>query len=480
MTRNYTLFNIKIPIMYKQFITLSRIFVILSFLIGGITPLKAQLNTLFQEQFDAILIDALKKSPFTHGEHFIEEAELAAQTLSPALNSLISNNISSFPLSATSAGVSFDFSSGKPVSITESLGPIFAETGRTLGKGKVNFGFNFTVQNPTKLRGLNTDDIRFTFFHQDLTPEFGDTLGVNPTESDFIDVFPGMNIEANIFAFYLTLGITNNFDISVALPLVNLTLSGDIRANVNSFTFASLDGGASHHFNEEAVDDPRARAINPNLNYEDSYSSSASGIGDLAIRLKYSFSQNQPVNAAVLLDARLPTGEEENFLGAGATNIRVSGIMSSKFGNFTPHLNAGYDFRNQDKDSDEFEFALGFDQKVAPGLTFAMDILGEIDVQDSEANVLLPGSETLLLAIYEDPGYDFRNNAPGTLLDVSTVEIDRSNIPEDIKDHVINGAIGLRYAPSDQVQLLGNVLFPLNDGGLRPDFAFTFGLAATL
>lgn len=433
----------------------------------------AQMNTVFQEQFTIILEDALKRSPFGHANHFKEAAMRASEELSPALNSFIANNISSFPLSSTSAGITFDFSSGQPVIIGESLGPIFAESGKTLGKGKINFGFNYTLLNPQKIRGLPTKDIRFTFLHEDVSPNEGDYLGYNPTEGDVLDVLLGLDLNASIFAFYVTTGITNNLDLSIAIPLVNLTMKGDLKASFDSFTWASL-GRALHHFGDDDSDENNK--ISPVLNYSNSYFESAAGVGDIALRLKYSVYNTSKLNLAFLLDARLPTGDESFFLGTGASNIRVSGIASGQVGNFQPHLNVGYDYRGQDNDSDEIEFAIGFDQKIVTGFTFALDILGEFDIQNDETIQLFPGSTTIQRSLYES----FAMGVPSGLIGSSLEEIDRSNIPDDIKDHVINAALGFRYGPSDRFQLLSNILIPLNDGGLRPDYALTFGIALTL
>lgn len=426
------------------------------------TTLSGQLNTIFQGKFDDILKDALQKSPGQHGNHFIEAAERAATELSPALNNLIAGNISSFPLSSTSAGVTFDFSTGQPVSVSESLGPIFAETAKTLGKGKINFGFNYTLLNPSKIRGLNTKDILFSFSHVDVSEGQGQHLGFSPNESDVLDMNLGLNLDASIFAFYLTAGITNNLDLGVAIPLINLTMEGDILAVMNSFTWATL-GEANHRFGGDAT--------NPDLDYTDSYSGNAAGLGDLALRLKYRFVQGANANMAFLIDARVPTGDETNFLGTGKTSVRFSAILSQNFGDFTPHLNAGYDLRTADADSDEFEFALGFDQKVASGLTFAFDIMGEIDLNKDEAIALFPGITTIEDRIFNEDG-----SQAGSILR----RINDSNIPNDIRDHIINAAAGFRYAPSDKVQLLGNILIPLNEGGLRPNFATTFGISISL
>lgn len=173
------------------------------------------------------------------------------------------------------------------------------------------------------------------------------------------------------------------------------------------------------------------------------------------------------MDMAVLVDVRLPTGEDADFLGTGKTNIRFAGIISKKIGDFTPHLNVGYDKRSAKLDSDEFEFAVGFDQKIVSGLTFAFDILGEIDVNSDDAIVLFPGTRTIVDRPESGQGQAVR-------------EIDLSNIPERDNDNVLNASFGFRYAPSASVILLGNILVPLNNGGLRSTVVPTIGLTFSL
>ena len=449
-------------------------FSILSFLVFLPLMLTAQLNKVFEaEVFNAILGDkgALTRVPVivngmeiaNHGDHFQPAAEAANNVLVPALNNLIANNVSSFPLSSTSVGVSFDFSTGQPVSITEGLGPILAERGRTLGKNKINFGVNYSHLGLSRFRGKRTEDIMFTFPHQDVREE---GLGETTTESDVMDIFLDLNVDANIFAFYATIGLAKNFDVSIALPVLNISLGGDARAVIRSFTHAH-EGAADHHFGELGEE-----VNNPTLEHTESYEGSAFGIGDLALRLKYAFLQGKGVGLAALLDARLPTGKTEDFLGTGKANIRLMGIVSKNFGDFTPHLNLGYDYRRADFDSDELEFAAGFDHKITRGFTFAIDILGEIDLKQEEALSFEYSEEPITITDrVETP-----TGEPGTL--IRTIE--QTNIPSRLDDNVFNAAIGMRYAPAENIILLGNILLPLNDGGLRSNIAYTLGFAVSL
>lgn len=419
----------------------------------------AQLNQVFDNVFNSILRDALKLSEggaAVHGSHFFEAADKATSVLTPALSSLIASNVSSFPLSSTVAGITFDFSTGMPVKITESLGPIFAETAQTLGKGKVNVGFNYTYLSLSKFRGLDTEEMRFTFTHQDVTND--GTLGESLNESDTIDLFLGMDINASIFALSATVGITDNFDIGVAIPVININLTGEAKAAINSHTFAVRDT-ANHRFNDDGA--------NPELETRVPYDETTSGFGDVTVRLKYNFLRGGGVDLAALMDLRLIPGDEEDFLSSGKANMRFSWIMSKKIGNFTPHLNFGYDRRPAFLDSDEFEFALGFDQKLAKGITFAAEILGEFDLDKDEKIELFPGTTRIV-----------DRDIAGQVL--GERQVDLSNIPEKDNDHTINAAFGFRAAPSERVIFFGNVLVRLNDGGLRSRVVPTFGLTVSL
>ena len=418
----------------------------------------AQLNQVFEDIFNKILIEKLTLSPGAHANHFIPAAENASENLTPALSSLIASNVSSFPLSSTIAGITFDFSTGQPVSVTESLGPILAETAETLGKGKVNVGFNFTYLDLSKFRGLETEEMKFAFTHQDVTSPYDNTLGDNPNESDLVGLTLGMDVNASIFAMFATIGITNNFDIGVAIPVININLRGEARAEIFSHTF-TINDTANHRFNTDGAD--------PLLKTGLPYDESATGLGDITIRLKYSFLRETGVDMAALVDLRPIPGDEENFMSTGSPNMRLSWIMSKKIGSFTPHLNMGYDRRWDSHDSDEFEFILGFDQKLAKGITFAAEILAEYDLEKKEKIELFPGTTNIV-------DRDLTKQVIGER------QIDLSNVPERDNDNTLNVSFGLRAAPSERVVFLGNVLIRLNDGGLRSTVVPTFGLTVSL
>ena len=60
------------------------------------------------------------------------------------------------------------------------------------------------------------------------------------------------------------------------------------------------------------------------------------------MRAKYTAIRWKNGAFATGLDARLPTGDEYNFLGAGSVGARPFFALSYRLGNLSPHANFGY------------------------------------------------------------------------------------------------------------------------------------------
>lgn len=421
-----------------------------------------QLDDTFTIVFDSFLRSGFRLSPGAHGNHYLPASVEANEQLAPALSSLIASNVASFPLSSTVAGVSFDFSSGQPVTVRESLGPIFAETAETLGDGKLVAGFNATYLGLDAFRGIPLDEMRFTFLHEDVNGT--GVLGDNQNESDIVDIALDLNAEASIFALFATYGVTPNFDVGLAVPFVSLDLSGTAEATVESFTLGAL-GLANHHFGSDPTD--------PVLVKDTTYEARTTGVGDLALRFKYRLPVASGVRTALLADVRVPTGDDTNYLGTGSVSARVLLVGSRRFGDFTPHVNIGYDYRGAERDSDELELVVGFDQKVLPGLTVAADLIGAFDLQGDQID-LLPGTAVLQDRVCAG-GQDCADG--GAVVAQTTRTVARSNVPDWDYDHSVSAALGFRVAPTDQFQVLTNLLIPMTEGGLTSHVAPTVGFS---
>lgn len=407
--------------------------------------LKNQLSGVFSEVLDL----SLAGSPGEHGEHFKPANIAASIAVINSLNNFIGTSVSSFPLSSTVAGLTFDFNSGHPVSTSTSLGPIFSERAQTLGTGLINMGFNLTYINYTKIRGTNTRDLRLSFSHQDVG-----TLGVlgdSDNEFDVINFFMNLNVNASIFAFYSSYGVTDKLDVGIAIPVVNVKIKANPLAIIDSYTFVKNDS-ANHHFGTDSHNPILQKRSTP-------IDDDATGIGDIAIRAKYNFLNDKAVDLAVLAEYRFATGDSANFLGSGGTRVKLALIASRSFGDFTPHANFAYEIKNNKTQRNRFAAFIGYDQKISESLTLAFDFIGEYELGSPIADQVFPDP-----VVIARPDGRFSKTVSFT------------NVHSSKTDNVLNGSIGFKFNPKKSLMIIGNVFFPLNDGGLRADFIPTLGV----
>ena len=383
-----------------------------------------------------------------HGNHFIpSEAESNGAVLA-FFNNAITSNIAHFPLSSTVSSQTFVIAGGVPTPTSGSFGPIFSERAPTLGKGRFNAGFSFTRLSFARMRGIPLADMTLRFVHENSDfPTCDDIFGGDCTdhgvpefEHDVIELNLDLGIEADLYAFYAAVGITDWLDVSLAIPVIDFRLDGTssariIPASTPPFHFF---GGTQ----ESPILEATTRVGDKTL-----------GVGDIAARLKARIVRSDVLDVAVLGEIRAPTGREQDFLGTGAVGARGLLIASGTFGDFSPHLNAGYAHRGGDLSADAVEIAAGFDHRLAPWATLAVDLLSAFRM--------------------EDDGIGFP--APVELLQPYRRVVERTNIP-NIRDDIVDGAIGVKFRTGAGVVLIANALVALNDGGLRSRVVPTFGI----
>jgi len=384
-----------------------------------------------------------------HGDHFIPAAVESNGTLISFLTASIGTNIANIPISATSSGRTFKFVGGVPVPTATSPGPIFAERAQTLGRGRVLVGATVNIVNLKTVRGVDLDNLLLNFTHENVDFEGCDVavggdcslMGVPTLENEYIQLNLSMDLNVTAAFFVLTYGLFDWMDIGVAVPIVSTSLRGFSEAQVVPF------GGpdATHFF--------AGTTTNPELGDSRFVEGSASGLGDIAARLKVGFSQSESVGFGILADARFATGSAEDLLGSGHTSIRGLGIVSARFSGFSPHANVGYVYRSGELQNDAVLATLGFDQVFASWATLAVDLISELQAGDTKLNV--PGTVTI-----ESP---------------FTRTVEPTNIP-NARDDIINGSIGFKFTTSPGLIIVTNALIPLNNGALRPDVAWTLGL----
>jgi hypothetical protein len=374
-----------------------------------------------------------------HGSHFLPDLAAGNGAILGFLDAAIASNASNVPLSASSSGVTFKFVGGLPVRTSGSLGPVFGERAQTLGKGRFVVGANLSGLNFSSLRGVPLDEIVLNFSHQDVPPA---GLGQPLRENDVLQVRLDLNVNLTVSTFFATYGLTDRLDLGVAVPLVHTSLQG--RSVGQFFPFGIP---TSHFFAGDS--------LNPVLSANAATFGSATGIGDIALRLKGSLTSTEKMGIALMADARLPTGSREDLTGAGQLSIRALAIASARFGDFSPHLNLGYALRTGKGRNDVILATGGFDQPVSSWATMAVDVISEW--QTGKSDLVLPQT-----VVYEFPV-------------VRTVE--PTNIP-DMRDHRINGAFGFKFRTPGGPILVTNALVPLRRGGLQANLVWTIGLDA--
>ena len=384
-----------------------------------------------------------------HGLHFIPASAAENGSIISFITDALGASVANIPIGSTSGGITLRFEGGVPVQTSTSAGPIFAERAQTLGKGRVLAGISRTGFRFATLRGVDMDNIGLVFTHQNVDfdgcdAQFGGdcTLyGVPVLENDAIDFHLSMDLNVRVTSMYLTYGMSDRFDLGLVVPIVQADFRGESEAQIRPF------GGttAAHYF--------AGTTTNPVLTANRQSLGSAAGLGDVAMRAKINFRQTPGTSFAFLVDGRFPTGSPKDLLGSGKFAGRALAIFNSRFGDFSPHLNAGYLYHAGTQQNDAVLGTVGFDNRVAESVTLAADLVTELQVGDSKLH--LPP-----LVTYESP---FRRT------------LNPTNIP-DIRDDIVNGSFGVKLIPAHNTTLVLNSLFPLNRGGLRSNLVYTAGI----
>jgi hypothetical protein len=370
-----------------------------------------------------------------HTPVFADDPVVRATTgLVSQVSEQIGAEISNIPLGTSAGGFTYNYDSAIGVfnRTTESFGPAFAERAVTQGRGKFSFGMNYLHSRYDSLDGKNLEngEIKFNLLHQPLTPQ-------SYVEGDVVQAALDLKLKSDTAAFFLNLGATNRFDIGLVVPLVHVAMDLTYHATILDFathtasptTHVFATGAKTQDFNTQG---------------------SASGIGDIVVRGKYALAGGPGGGLAVGVDLRLPTGDETNMLGAGATQTRFLLIASSPLrGGVSPHVNVGYTVASGDV-KDQFTYAGGIEIAPSPKVTVVADLLGR-SVRDA------------LRTIDRSTPHTFREG-PGAPLETTTLE---SIGFESGTLNSVLGTAGVKVNAGQRLLISAHLLFPINDAGLR-------------
>jgi len=306
----------------------------------------------------------------THSAHF----NSGFQSEFTQFNLAMASQLTALPVPSPASGFTytFDTSTGTFKRSTQSFGPILADRAETIGQGRFAVGLNYQQFTFNSVEGIDLSRVPAVFKHDDF--ELGGGRADVVTTNNSIEA-----AVAQITPF-LTYGVTNRIDVSVAVPIVHTRLSVVSDATIQRI--GTADNPLVHFFQ-----DPSA----PNgigSQREFVAAGRASGLGDIIVRVKGTVLKQGGVGIALGTDVRAPTGDEKNLLGSGAVGVKPFMALSMVVKHVSPHINASYQWNGRSELAgdiktgvkadlpDQVQYAAGADIGVNRKMTLALDFFG--------------------------------------------------------------------------------------------------------
>jgi len=303
----------------------------------------------------------------THSGHFNSGFESEFSQFGTALTS----QIVSLPLPPPASGFTYQFDPGLGVfsRTTTSFGPILSERAETIGARRISIGFAYQRLSFDSIEGVDLNAVPAVFTH--------DSAELRGGREDVVTTLNSISAEVSRSAAFVSYGVTNRLDISIAMPYVAADIVVTSDATIRRIGTTNPE---THFF--RAIDDSvGTRRLFTAFGH-------ASGPGDITVRLKQTVKKGPTQGAALGLDLRLPTGDERNLLGTGAPGVQPFVVWSGNFGAVSPHVNGGYQWNGSsilggdpgtglsEDLPDVGVYSAGAVIEIHPRVTAAVDVLG--------------------------------------------------------------------------------------------------------
>jgi hypothetical protein len=219
----------------------------------------------------------------------------AANATRDTLTRILLSSIATQPVSTSSSGFTYRLNPalGTVERASQTFGPFYVERALTSGAGQASFGF---TMRHASFHSLDGNDLRDGGFVT-IANQFADEPAPFDIETLTLD------ITTSTATFFGAIGVTDFVDVGVAVPLVRLGIEGTRLNNYRGQTLL------------------QARATGTTV-----------GLGDIAIRSKVRLTGDGPAALAAGVEARLPTGREEDLLGSGDLAFGFLGLGSYEAG----------------------------------------------------------------------------------------------------------------------------------------------------
>lgn len=265
-------------------------------------------------------------------DDFVRDEEAAIATRD-TIGDLLVLELANLP-SSSAAGFSYrlDPALGTVIRSSDSFGPIFTERSLVAGRGQASFSLNYRSTLYDNIDGRNLRDGTLLSTASILR---GDAA---PFDIETVS----LRIRSDTMTLTGTYGISDRVDVSAGIPFVRLSLQG------------------------ERVDTYRGRRL-----VQATGSASAAGLGDVLLRGRVNVIREDASGLSVGAEVRLPTGREEDLLGAGRASFTPRLIGSYEQNRVGVHAELGYAF-------DEVADAVVYGAAVTGVATPRVTVIGEV------------------------------------------------------------------------------------------------------
>jgi hypothetical protein len=382
-----------------------------------------------------------------HAAHFQSSFQ---QSFTP-MNAAVGSQLALLPFASPASGLIYTFNSSAGVYTrsSQTLGPIIAERGETIGRHRLFLGVAYQYFKFTQIDGIDLKNLPIVFQHEHQTnAEY---------EQDIIAARSSISFNINQYTAVATFGLTDRLDISTAIPIVNAHFGAVSDATLIRIAPPSPQFGEAHFFDDKNPA-TSTRAIFAN-------GGTATGLGDITFRLKGTLWKGENGALALAADVRTPTGDEYNFLGTGAWGFKPFLIASYRAGRVAPHANVGFQWngnsvlagdlsaKTKGRLPRQMVFAVGADIGVTSRLTFAFDLLGA--------------------RVFNGPQVTLRSFTDARGRTYEDIRFDRSSF------NLMDFSGGFKVNLTQNLLLTANVITRLNDSGLRAKVIPLVGLSYT-
>ena len=273
-------------------------------LVAAVTlPLTTIPTPAAAQQLTDVLSFLLTNRSILTGDFARDEA--AALSTRDAISGLVLTELARLPLSSPASGFTYRLNPalGTDARSSESFGPFFVQRSLTSGAGQTTVGVSYRWVAFDRIDGQSLTDGTLV---ATASRQRGETV---PFDSETLL----LHLESQTVTVSATYGVTDRLDISAAAPFVTLKLRGE---RLDSYRGQAFPQASAH--------------------------ATASGLGDMLFVVKYNVLRRGASGIAVGAEATLPTGDEDNLLGAGEAIVSPRVIGSFERDRLGVHGDGGF------------------------------------------------------------------------------------------------------------------------------------------